>query len=61
MYKQIQVDHLIVLSKSKELLASDVVNFIPNTSRSGLGKYLTLIGYSSGFPEIAKASRFKKE
>ena len=52
---------LTVLSKSKTLLASDVVNFIPNRSRSGLGKLLTMIGYSSGLPEIAEASQFKKE
>ena len=51
-----QVDHLIVLSKSKALLESDVVNFIPNTSRSGLEQSLTLIGYSSGFPDIAESS-----
>ena len=38
---------LIVLSKYKGLFASDVVNFIPNTTRSGLVQYLTLIGYSS--------------
>ena len=52
---------LIVSPKSKALLASDVVNFIPNTTRSGLGQSLTLIGYSSGFPVMAEASRFNKE
>ena len=40
------VEHLIVQSKYKALLTSEVVNFIPNTTRSGLGKSLTLIGYS---------------
>ena len=43
----------MVLSKYKELIASDVVNFIPNRTRSGLVKLLTLIGYSSGLPGIA--------
>ena len=52
---------LIFLSKSKALLASDVVNFIPNTTRPDLGQLLTLIGYSSGFPEMDESSKFKKE
>ena len=52
---------LIVLLKYKALLASDVVNFISNTTRSGLGKSLTLIGYSSEVQEIAEASRISKE
>ena len=52
---------LIVLSKYKALLASDVVNFIPNTTRSGLGKLLTLIGYISELPEMAESSLIKKE
>ena len=52
---------LIVLLKSRALLASDVVNFIPNTTRSGLGQSLTMIGYSSEFPDIAESSRIKKE
>ena len=52
---------LIISSKSKALLASDVVNLIPNTTGSDLGKFLTLIGYSSGLDEMAEASQFKKE
>ena len=52
---------LIVLLKAKALLASDVVNFITNTTRSGLGQPLTLIGYSNELIEIAEASRIKKE
>ena len=38
------------------LLASDVVKCIPNTTCSGLGQSLTMIGYSSGFTEMAEAS-----
>ena len=34
---------------------------IPNTPRSGLGKLLTLVGYSSVFPNIAETRRFKSE
>ena len=52
---------LIVFLKYKALLSSDVVNFIPNTTCSGLGQLLTLIGYSSEFPEISEASQIKKE
>ena len=52
---------LIVLYKYKAILSSYVVNFIPNTTRSGLEQSLTLIGYSSGLPEMAEASLFKKE
>ena len=52
---------LTVLLKSKALLTSDVVNFIPNTTRSGLEKLLTLIGYSSELPEISEASEINKE
>ena len=52
---------LIVLLKSKALIASDVVNFIPNTTRSGLGQSLTLIGHSSEFYDMAKAIKIKKE
>ena len=51
---------LIVLLESKALLASDVVNFIPKQTRSGLGQLLTLIGYSNELPENAEASRIKK-
>ena len=47
---------LIVLLKSKALLASDVVKFIPNTARSGLVQSLTLIGYIIGLTEMAEAS-----
>ena len=50
----------MVSSKSKALLDSDVVNFILNMTRSGLGKLLTLIGYSSELPDMAESSRFKK-
>ena len=52
---------LKVLLKSKALLASNVVNFIPKLTCSGLGQSLTLIGYSNEFPEIAEASQIKKE
>ena len=45
---QKQVNHLIVQKKFKALLASEIVNFIPETPRSGLGRTLTLTGYSSG-------------
>ena len=34
---------------------------IPNTSRSGPGKSITLVGYSSAWPKIAEARRFKSE
>ena len=34
---------------------------ILNTSQSGLGQFLTLVGYSSVLPEIAEARRFKSE
>ena len=50
----------MVLSKSKALLDSDVVNFILNMTRSGLGQLLTLIGYSSELTDMAESSRFKK-
>ena len=52
---------LIVLLKAKALLASDVVNFIPKTTRSGLGQSLTLIGYSSELTAMAQVRRIKKE
>ena len=45
---QTQVKHLIVHSKFKELLSSEVFNFKPKTPRSGLGQSLILTGYSSG-------------
>ena len=51
----------MVKSKSKTLIASEVVNFIPNTTRSGMGQSLTIIVYSSGLLDISKAGRFKKE
>ena len=34
---------------------------ILNTSRSGLWKSLTLVGYSGGLTEISEARRFKPE
>ena len=34
---------------------------ILNSSCSGLGKSVTLVGYSSVFPEISEARRFKSE
>ena len=43
-----QVNHLIIKSNFKALLASWVVNFIPKTPHSGQEKYLTMTGYSSG-------------
>ena len=52
---------VIVLLKYKALLASDVVNFIPDTTRSGLRQSLTLIVYSSVLPEISEAIIIKKE
>ena len=51
----------MILSKSKALLASDVVNFIPNVTRSGMGQSIKLIGYSNGLPEIAESRQLKKE
>ena len=32
-----------------------------NTSRSGPGQFLTLVGYTSVLPEIAEAIRFESE
>ena len=52
---------IIVLLKSKSLLASAVVNFIPKTTRSGLGQSLTLIDYSSELSAISEASQIEKE
>ena len=52
---------LIVLLKSKAIIAIDVVNFIPKPTRSGLVQSLILIGYSSELPEISEASLIKKE
>ena len=43
-----QIDRLIVQSKFKALLVSEVVKFIPKMTRSGLGQSLTLTGYISG-------------
>ena len=51
---------LVDLLESKALLASDVVNFILNTSHLGLGKSIILIGCSSGLPEISEGSQFKR-
>ena len=34
---------------------------ILNTSRSGPGKFLTLVGYSSVLPKIAECGLFKSE
>ena len=34
---------------------------ILNTSRSGPGKYLTLVGYRSVLPNISEARQFKSE
>ena len=42
-----QVNHLVLQSKFRALLNSEVVNFITKTPRSGVGKFITLIGYSS--------------
>ena len=52
---------LIVLLKYNALLASDVVKFILNTTRSGMVKLLTLIGYSSGLHDMAESIRNKNE
>ena len=46
---QTQVQYLIVQSTFKAFLSSDVVNFISNLPRPGLGKSFSLTGYISGF------------
>ena len=45
---QTKVKHLIVQSKSKALLASEVANFITKMPCPGIGQLLTPTGYSSG-------------
>ena len=52
---------LIFLLKYKAILAIDAVNFIPKQTHSGLGQLLTLIGYSSEWPEISETIRIEKE
>ena len=45
---QTQVKNLVVQKKINVLLAGEVLNFIPKTPRSGIGRTLKLPGYSSG-------------
>ena len=45
---QTHTNNLILQTKFKALLAREVFNFIPKTPRLGIGRTLTLNGYSSG-------------